>query len=123
MDYKQLIAFKKGFDLAMLIFHISKSFLKEEKYSLTDQVRRSSRSVCASIAESYRKRIYPAHFKSKLSDADMENSETSVWLDFAHSCEYISDETHFDLSQKSKEVGKLINFMISNPSKFGASGK
>ena len=123
MDYKQLLAFKKGFELAMLIFNISKTFPKEEKYSLTDQVRRSSRSVCACIAESYRKRIFPAHFKSKLSDADMENSETNVWLDFAHACKYISDETHLDLIQKSEEVGKLINYMILNPSKFGVSRK
>ncbi|MBB6324575.1 four helix bundle protein [Algoriphagus iocasae] len=123
MDYKQLLAFKKGFELAMLIFNISKSFPKEEKYSLTDQVRRSSRSVCACIAESYRKRIFPAHFKSKLSDADMENSETNVWLDFAHACNYIIDETHLDLIQKSEEVGKLINYMMLNPSKFGVSGK
>ncbi|MBN7815185.1 four helix bundle protein [Algoriphagus sp. YJ13C] len=123
MDYKELLAFKKGFELAMNIFYVSKNFPKEERYSLTDQIRRSSRSVCASIAESYRKRIYPAHFKSKLSDADMENSETSVWLDFAHACEYLSDETYFELTQKSNEVGKLINYMIFNPSKFGVSSK
>ncbi|WP_296700364.1 four helix bundle protein [Algoriphagus sp.] len=120
MDYKQLLAFKKGFELSMSIFQVSKQFPKEEKYSLTDQIRRSSRSVCACIAESYRKRIYPAHFKSKLSDADMENSETSVWLDFAHACEYINNETYLELILKSEEVGKLINFMILNPHKFGS---
>lgn len=123
MDYKELLAFKKGFELAMSIFHISKNFPKEERYSLTDQIRRSSRSVCTCIAESYRKRLYPAYFKSKLSDADMENSETAVWLDFAHACEYISDETHSELSQKAEEVGKLINYMMLNPSKFGVSSK
>jgi four helix bundle protein len=121
MDFKDLLAYKKAFELAMRIFHISKQFPKEERYSLTDQIRRSSRSVCTCIAESYRKRAYPAHFKSKLSDADMENSETSVWLDFTFACEYINGETHLELSQKSEEVGKLINYMILNPSKFGAS--
>ncbi|MHA7130263.1 four helix bundle protein [Algoriphagus namhaensis] len=123
MDFKELLAYRKAFELAMKIFLISKQFPKEEQYSLTDQIRRASRSVCACIAESYRKRTYPAHFKSKLSDADMENSETSVWLDFANACEYINKETHLELLQKSKEVGKLINYMMLNPSKFGVSSK
>jgi len=123
MNFKDLLAYKKAFDLAMKIFHISKQFPKEERFSLTDQIRRSSRSVCACIAESYRKRAYIAHFKSKLSDADMENSETSVWLDFAHACEYINNETHLELIQKSEEVGRLINYMILNPSRFGVSTK
>ncbi len=123
MDYKELLAFKKGFELAMSIFHISKQFPEEEKYSLTNQIRKSSRSVCACIAESYRKRLYPAHFKSKLSDADMENSETSVWLDFANACNYIDDETHLELARKGYEVGKLINYMMLNPSRFGVSAK
>lgn len=86
MDFKKLLAYKKGFDLVMLIFEISKNFPKEETYSLTDQVRRSSRSVCANISESYRKRRYPKHFISKLTDADGENSETSTWIDFAFEC-------------------------------------
>jgi four helix bundle protein len=123
IDFKDLLAYKKAFELAMKIFHISKQFPKEERYSLTDQIRRSSRSVCAYIAESYRKRAYIAHFKSKLSDADMENSETSVWLYFAHACEYINNETNLELIQKSEEVGRLINYMILNPSKFGVSTK
>lgn len=104
----------------MEIFQVSKSFPKEEKFSLTDQIRRSSRSVCACIAESYRKRAYTAHFKSKLSDADMENSETSVWLDFALACEYISNEQYQTLIKQSGEVGKLINYIILNPKKFGS---
>lgn len=89
MDFTELFAYQKAFKLAMEIFQLSKTFPKAEKYSLTDKIRRSSRSVCASIAESYRKRKYPAHFISKLSDADMENSETHVWLDFAFECEYL----------------------------------
>jgi four helix bundle protein len=96
MDYKDLIAYKKGFSLAMEIFKVSKSFPKEETYSLTDQIRRSSRSVCANIAEAYRKRRYVKHFISKLTDSDGENSETSTWLDFALECEYITKETHLD---------------------------
>ena len=73
----------------MEIFEISKNFPAEEKYSLTDQIRRSSRSVCSNLAEGYRKRQYPAHFISKVSDADMENSETQAWLDFAYKCGYL----------------------------------
>ena len=120
MDFKGLLAYQKGFELAMEIFQFSKSFPKEEKYSLTDQIRRSARSVCACIGESYRKRLYPAHFISKLSDSDMENSETLVWLDFAFECEYLDKESHEKLTEKVKEVGKLLNYMILNPEKFGS---
>lgn len=123
MDYKDLIAYKKGFSLAMEIYKVSKSFPKEETYSLTDQIRRSSRSVCANIAEAYRKRRYVKHFISKLTDSDGENSETSTWLDFALKCEYITKETHLDLNDKAVEIGKLINFMINNPDKFGCISK
>ena len=119
MDFKKLMAYQKAFKLAMTIYKTSKSFPKEETYSLTDQIRRSSRSVCSNIAEAYRKRRYPKHFISKLTDADGENSETSVWLDFAYHCEYINSEVHRDLTQKNSEIGKLINYMINNPNKFG----
>jgi four helix bundle protein len=119
MDFKKLIAYQKAFDLALSIFEISKSFPKEETYSLTDQIRRSSRSVNANLAEAYRKRRYPKHFISKLTDADGENSETSTWLDFAFDCKYISNEQHISLSNQGIEVGKLINYMINNPEKFG----
>jgi len=123
MDFKELLAYKKGFDLAMEIFRLSKSFPTEEKYSLTDQIRRSSRSVCANIAEAYRKRRYVAHFISKLTDSDGENSETHVWLAFALECHYISIETFNDLSDKTLEIGKLLNYMIVNPEKFGCTEK
>ena len=89
MRFQDLLAYKKGFDLAMKILNVSKSFPKEETYSLTDQIRRSSRSVCANMAEAYRKRLYPKHFISKLTDCDAENSETQTWLEFALACEYI----------------------------------
>lgn len=119
MDFKELLAYKKAFDLSMKIFHESKSFPKAETYALTDQIRRSSRSVCANISEAYRKRMYPKYFISKLTDADGENSETNTWLDFAFACEYITKEVNTDLSNQGKKIGKLINYMINNPSKFG----
>lgn len=123
MDFKELLAYQKAFKLAMDIFKISKSFPKEETYSLTDQIRRSSRSVCANIAESYRKRRYPKHFISKLTDSDGENSETSTWLDFAYECNYITADMHSNLIQRNIEIGKLLNNMINNPAKFGANSK
>ena len=119
MDFKELLAFQKSFQLAMDIFELSKSFPKEEKYSLTDQIRRSSRSVSTNIAESYRKRRYTNHFISKLTDSDAENSEINVWLEFSLKCEYINIETYNDLNNKTIEIGRLINYMINNPNKFG----
>ncbi|MDR7210720.1 four helix bundle protein [Flavobacterium piscis] len=105
----------------MEIFEISKSFPKEEKYSLTDQIRRSSRSVAANIAESYRKRRYVNHFISKLTNSDAENSETNVWLEFSLQCNYIKKDTFDILNSKNIEIGKLINYMINNPNKFGCN--
>lgn len=118
MSFKKLTAYTKAFELSMEIFRISKKFPKEETYSLTDQIRRASRSVCACIGEGYRKRQYQAYFVSKLSDADMENSETQVWLDFALACNDISKEEKEVLELKSNEVGKLINHMINYPEKY-----
>ncbi|MDP2067465.1 MAG: four helix bundle protein [Lutibacter sp.] len=119
MSFKTLLAYQKAFELSMEVFELSKSFPKEETYSLTDQIRRSSRSICTNIAEAYRKREYKKHFISKLTDADSENSETQVWIDFSNSCNYINLELQQNLTNKSIEAGKLINFMISNPGKFG----
>lgn len=121
MKFQDLIVYKKSFSLAMRIFEISKSFPTEEKYSLTDQIRRSSRSVPANIAEAYRKRIFPRHFHSKLTDCDAENSETQVWIEFCYQCQYISSETYTSLLIETDEIGKLLNYMILNPSKFGVS--
>ena len=87
MRFPDLLAYQKSFTLAMKLFQITKLFPKEEMYSLTDQIRRSSRSVPANIAEAYRKREYPKHFHSKLTDSDAENSETQVWLEFALQCD------------------------------------
>jgi four helix bundle protein len=116
--FRDLTVYKKAFALAMDIFKLSKKFPSEEKYSLTDQVRRSSRSVCATLGEAYRKRQYSAHFISKSSDADMENTETRVWLDFALACDYITKELWTSLDLKAEEIGKLLNHMIENPEKY-----
>jgi len=120
MKFQELLAYKKSFALAMKIFNITKSFPKEETYSLTDQIRRSSRSVSSNIAEAYRKRIYPKNFISKLTDSDAENSETQTWLEFSLECNYIDQDTYNDLIKSSEEIGRLINYMINNPSKFGS---
>jgi four helix bundle protein len=110
--------YKLAFELAMKIFSLTKIFPKEETYSLTDQVRRSSRSVCSCLAEAHRKRLYPAHFISKISDADMENSETQTWLEFALACTYLKQQEHDELLKLSEEVGRLLSHMISNPEKY-----
>ncbi|MBB3840425.1 four helix bundle protein [Runella defluvii] len=116
--FKELSVYKKAFELAMLIYTISKGFPQEEKYALTDQIRRSSRSVCANLGEAFRKRRYPAHFISKVSDADMENTETQVWLDFSLACRYVSKAQFEDLSLKSDEIGRLLNHMMAFPEKY-----
>ncbi len=102
----------------MELFEISKKFPDAEKYGLTSQIRRSSRSVYSSIAEAYRKRMYEAHFVSKSTDADMENSETSVWIDTAFACEYIDEKIKKDLAAKIEEIGRMLNHMIENPEKY-----
>jgi four helix bundle protein len=118
MDFKSLLALQKSFRLAMNIFKPSKSFPKEETYSLTDQMRRSFRSVSVTMAEAYRKRSNPHNFTSKLTDSDAENSETHVWLEYAIQCEYITRKTFDTLNSRTLEIGKLINHMINNPAKF-----
>ena len=117
-DYKDLIVFKKAYKLAMDIFEESKKFPLEEKFSLTDQIRRSSRSVCTNFAEAYRKRRYKAHLLSKLSDSETENIETEVWLDFSKDCNYLPQEKYADFIFRNTEVGKLLWNMINNPDKF-----
>lgn len=116
--FRDLKVYQKAFTLAMDVFNLTKSFPEEEKYGLISQIRRSSRSVCSLIAEAYRKRKYPAHFVSKTTDADMENSETQVWLDFALSCKYISKQVYQEHKERSEEIGKMLNHMIENPEKY-----
>jgi four helix bundle protein len=115
---KETKVFKMAFELAMEIFEISKGYPKEETYSLTDHIRRSSRSVCICLLEAYRKKRYPAHFVSKVTDSDMENSETSGWLDFALACKYLNEQVQSKLNNKNQEIGRLLNHMINNPEKY-----
>ena len=116
--YKDLKVYQKAYKAAMEIFETSKEFPKEEKYSLTDQIRRSSRSVCSNIGEGYRKRIYPKHFVSKLSDSDGECAETMIHLDFAKDCGYIKEEKHKELIEEYLQIGKMLGSMMSSPEKF-----
>ncbi|MFA5782582.1 MAG: four helix bundle protein, partial [Bacteroidales bacterium] len=110
--------YQLAYKLAMEIFEITKSFPKEEIYSLTDQIRRSSRSVCVNIGEGYRKRKYPKHFSSKMTDADGECTETQIWLDFSKDCKYISQEIRDRLYKEYVEVGRMLGSMVNNPEKF-----
>ena len=120
-DFKNLTVYKKAFEQAMNIYEISKAFPEEEKWSLTSQIRRSSRSVCSNLGEGYRKRLYENHFISKISDADMEKTETQVWFDFALACNYIDKNKFKELNLHSAEIGRLLNHMILNPSKYTSS--
>jgi four helix bundle protein len=117
-NVKETKVYKLGFELAMEIFEITKSFPREEKYSLIDQIRRSSRSVCVCLLEAYRKKKYMPHFVAKVTDSDMENSETSGWLDFSLACKYMEEVVYTKLTSKSEEVGRLLNHMINNPEKY-----
>ena len=117
-SFKELKVYQKAFQLAMEIFEITKTFPKEEKYSLTDQIRRSSRSVTSNIAEAWAKKIYPKHFVSKLSDSLGEEYETEVWLQYALGCKYINEQEYNHFTTNYLEVGKMLNSMISNPEKF-----
>ena len=119
--FKDLMAYIKAFQLANDIYDVSSRFPREEKYSLTDQIRRSSRSVCANLAEAYRKRDYPKHFFLKLTDCQGENSETLVWLDFALKCKYISETDYKIRIEINEEVGKLLSYMLNNSEKFGVA--
>ena len=115
---KDLKVYKASYDLAMRIFEISKQFPIEERYALTSQIRRSSRSVCLNLREAWAKRRYEAHFVSKLTDCDGENSETDSSLDFARDCRYISLEQHASLVFSCEEIGKMLGSMMKNPSSF-----
>jgi len=117
-SFRGLTVYKKAFSLSMELFHLTKTFPDDEKFVLTSQMRRSSRSVCSNIGEGYRKRRYPAHFVSKVTDADMENSETQVWLDYALACRYIDEIKFNELLARSEEVGKLLHHMISFPERY-----
>ncbi len=117
-SYRELRVYKLAFEAAMRIFELSKKWPQEEKYSLTDQIRRASRSVCSNIAEAWRKRRYPSHFISKLSDSDTEAAETEVWLDFALRCGYLGETDHKDLREHYDHNGGMLVNMMNNPEKW-----
>jgi len=118
ISHKDQMVYKKAFALAMEIFNLSKSFPKEEQFSLTSQIRRSSRSVCANFSEAFKRRKYKAHFLSKLTDCDAENAETEVWLEFALESGYITREEFNKLEYLQQEIGKLLGYMLLNYQKF-----
>lgn len=112
-SHQDLDVYKLGFECAMEIFEITKSFPLEEKYSLTDQIKRSSRSVCSNIAEAFRKRKYPKSFVSKLSDAEGEAAETQVWLHFSYCCKYMEKSKYQQLYKNYDHIiGKLVNMSL-----------
>ena len=115
---KDLKVYKAAYNLAMKIFEVSKKFPPEERYALTSQIRRSSRSVCLNLREAWAKRRYEAHFISKLTDCDGENSETDSSLDFARDCGYISPQEHAALVNLSEEVGKMLGSMMTHSASF-----
>jgi four helix bundle protein len=116
--YRDLIVYQKSYTAALGIYELSKSFPVEEKYSLTDQIRRSSRSVPANIAEGWRKRKYPKMFVSKLIDCSGEASETEVWLDFSKDLKYITEDKYLSFSEIYEEINKMLFSMINKPEKF-----
>jgi four helix bundle protein len=115
---KELDVYRKVYELAMLIFRVSQRFPTEERYALTGQIRRSSRSVSMNLREAWVKRRYLAHFISKLTDCDGENSETDTSLDFARDCGYLSAEEHKDLTARCTEIGRMLGAMLQNPDLF-----
>jgi four helix bundle protein len=118
LSFRELRVYQETFALQQEISQISKGWPSEEKYALTDQIKRSSRSVGANIAESWAKRAYPAHFKSKLTDADGELQETSHWLATALACGYLGQSEHSNLQIRLQEIGKSLGKMMSMPEKF-----
>ncbi len=115
---KELMVYQKAFELAMMVYRLSKKFPNDERYVLTSQIRRCSRSVCHNLREAWAKRRYEPHFISKLTDCDGENSETDTALDFALQCEYITIAEHTQMVAMCGEVGKMLGSMLSNPDKF-----
>ncbi len=125
-NFKDLLVYKKALEQAMRFFKVSRRFPKEEQYSLTVQIRRSSGSVCTNIAEAWKKRRYPAHFVSKLADAVAEATETMIWLDFSFHCDSINTANtavHNQVSSEYEQIGKMLGAMISAPEKFSYDSK
>ena len=116
--FRDLRVYQLAFKLAMEIYQASKNFPREELYSLTDQIRRASRSVPGNIGEGYRRRLYPKIFVNKMSEADGEGTETQVWIDFACACGYISAELQSRWRRGYEEVGRMLGSMIAHPERF-----
>lgn len=114
-SFRDLKVYQTAFESAMEIFEVSKRFPPEERYALTDQIRRSSRSVTACIAEAWRRRRYPASFVNKLSEADTEAAETTVWLDYAVRCGYISEDVHTRLMDRYDHINAQLSKMMDRP--------
>ena len=115
---KDLHVYQKAYTLSMEVFRLSKKWPMEERFALTGQIRRSSRSVCANLREAWAKRRYEAHFVSKLSDCDGENGETDTWLDYARDCGYVHPEQHRLLTDEVAVIGKMLGAMLNNPAPF-----
>lgn len=117
-SFRDLIVYKKAFELAYKIHEITKSFPKDEQYSLTDQIRRSSRSICSNLAEAWGRKIYPKAFLNKLSDALAEEMETEFWLDLCVRYHYIDNTTYSTLIDEYGEISKMLTSMMNNPERF-----
>ena len=116
--FRDLDVYRRAFDAAMEIFQMTKGFPSEERFSLVDQIRRSSRSVCANLAEGWRKRRYPAVFKNKITDSMQEASETQCWLEFGMACNYIDRQTFDELDDEYEQLIAMLNSMEMNAEKF-----
>ena len=118
LGFRGLKVYQLAFKLAMEIYQVSKQFPPEERYSLTDQIRRASRSVASNIGEGYRKKLYPKVFVNKMTDADGEAAETQVWIDFASACGYISESLQQKWLEGYEEIGRMLGGMIRHPERF-----
>lgn len=118
LSFTDLRVYQEAFLLQQAIFNESRAFPREEQYALTDQIRRSYRSVGANISEAWQKRRYAAHFVSKLSDADAEQAETQHWVSTAAACSYLSKSSHDTFLAKCKEIGRMLGTMMATPEKF-----
>jgi len=116
--FRDLEVYKRAFEAAMKIFQLTKEFPNEEKYSLVDQIRRASRSVCANISEAWRKRRYIAVFKNKITDSMQEASETQCWLEFSLACRYIEKDVFDSLDDEYEQIIAMLNSMEMNAAKF-----
>jgi four helix bundle protein len=118
LSFKELNVYQLAFELQQEIFKISKSFPADERFSLTDQVRRSSRAIGANISEAWQKRRYITHFISKLTNADGEQAENQHWIGTAKACAYISEQAHTELLEKCTRIGQMLGSMMAKPEKF-----